>query len=231
VLALAQSADAELLFAGCEGGDVRVWRGRATRSLRGHTGPVRALATARSGTDEEEDPPLYSAGDDGTVRAWRPRGGVCVAVLRPGGERAAARGAPPPPPVWSLALSRDGGTLYAGCDDGGIAVWQPLQRAAAGTLQGHAGAVRALALARDDTALFSAGEDRAIRAWAPATGACTRVLRGHTFTILALALSRDGATLYSGSWDHTLRVVRAGGARLPMRRANCAPLTRSHRRP
>jgi WD40 repeat protein len=207
VLALAQSASGELLFAGCEGGDVRVWRGRSTRTLRGHAGPVRALAAERGAADEpaaDADPLLYSAGDDGAVRVWRCGEGACVATLR--GAR--GPGGTAPPPLWSLALSRDGDTLYAGADDGSIAVWQTRQRAAAGAMRGHTGAVRALVLSRDDAVLYSAGEDRDIRAWTAATGQCTLQLRGHAFTVLALALSRDGAALYSGSWDHTLRVVR-----------------------
>jgi WD40 repeat protein len=222
VLSLVQSEDGELLFAGTETGDVRCWKGRVTRTLKGHTGPVRALAASRvaPGDAAEADPLLYSAGDDGTIRAWRAADGTCVSVLRPRGGGGASGSGRPPPTVWCLALSRDGETLYAGADDGGIGVWQPRQRAAAGTLAGHVGAVRALALARDDAALFSAGEDRVIRRWAPDTGDCTAILKGHTFTVLALALSRDGATLYSGSWDHTLRVVRA--LRVLTLRVHCA---------
>ena len=213
VLAVAQSADGELLFAGTESGDVRVWQGAKTRVLRAHVGPVRALATARREFDgtAPSDSPLYSAGDDGVIRAWTGAGHAqpqrraeLSAQQQPAGAA--------PPALWCLALSRDGEALYAGGEDGSIAVWQPRALAQAGCLRAHAGAVRALALSRDDASLFSAGEDRLIRRWSPGSGQVVAVLRGHNFCVLALALSRDGRTLYSGSWDHSLRVwgVEAG---------------------
>lgn len=213
VLALTQSADCELLFAGTESGLVRVWHGAKTRVLRGHSGPVRGLATPRRDfsaavsprhAPHTHDAPLYSAGDDGTIRMWTGTSASmakCALVMAPrvpSGRKL--------PGLWCLALSRDGGTLYAGGDDGVIAVWHPLADAHVGQLQGHSGAVRALALSRDDNSLFSCGEDRVIRRWAPGSGECVQQLRGHTFTVLALALSRDGEMLYSGGWDHTLRL-------------------------
>jgi len=225
VLSLAQSADCELLFAGTESGLIRVWHGAKTRTLRGHTGPVRGLATPRRdfsavasprAAPHTHDAPLYSAGDDGSIRMWTGTSAAvakCAAVLVPRGAvvSSSANGAKAaskkgPPALWCIVLSRDGTTLYAGGDDGGIAVWHPLDGAHVGHLAAHTGAVRALALSRDDASLFSCGEDRVIRRWAPTEGECVQQLRGHTFTVLALALSRDGRTLYSGGWDHTLRV-------------------------
>ena len=214
VYSLAQSADGEFVFAGTEE-SLLVFRGSRSRGLRGHAGAVRALACPRVPLSErrEHDCDVYSCGDDGTVRGWSAETGACELVLSPGGdEEEPASPGRPPPPLWCLALSRDGETLYSGSEEGGICVWQVGTRSAVGALeQAHSGAIRALVLSRCDGFLFTSGEDRCIRRWSVSPGSerapfCSLVLRGHGFSVLALALSRCGKLLFSASWDHTLRV-------------------------
>jgi WD40 repeat protein len=152
----------------------------------------------------------YQLGDDGAVRVWRCGEGACVATLR--GAR--GQGGAAPPPLWSLALSRDGDTLYAGADDGSIAVWQTRQRVAAGAMRGHTGSVRALVLSRDDATLYSAGEDRDIRGWAANTGQCVLQLRGHANNVTDVAWSPDDALLATASLDNYVFIWDATGVRV-----------------
>ena len=118
------------------------------------------------------------------MRSWETRNGECHLIFE--GHTGAVR---------SLALSKDGHTLWSASEDRTIRGWRAIpgtRRSSGQRARGRCGRAR-----RD-----------------AATGACTATLTGHAFTVLTLALGRDaGGTLYSGSWDHTIRAWRcADGA-------------------
>ena len=80
VLALAFGVDGSLLFAGLDGGLVRVFdalTGAALRDLAGHGGSVRAIAVSPDART------MASADDDGAVRIWDVAAGVDIRAIRP----------------------------------------------------------------------------------------------------------------------------------------------------
>ncbi|WP_250400205.1 AAA family ATPase [Streptomyces cellostaticus] len=103
------------LVSGDDTGEIRYWDVGARRSLtvlRGHTGPVLALAplTRRNGRSG-----LVSAGEDGQIRLWDMSDGSLLQVL-PG----------PVNPVLALAATGEAGTtplLAAAGGDGTLRLW------------------------------------------------------------------------------------------------------------
>ena len=79
-LSLAYSRDGSWLAAGTDEDVILIWRtsNRAyTRTLRGHTGSVRAVAWSPTTNNV-----FASGSDDGTVRLWNPNNGINYAILR-----------------------------------------------------------------------------------------------------------------------------------------------------
>lgn len=114
---------------------------------------------------------------------------------------------------FALALSNDGGTLAAGCDDGTLRVYDLRQQDPAATvriLMGHTGWVMALKFSPDGRTLLSGCDDGTARVWdlaVPNPHATVRVLRGHRDVIRALALSADGRTLVTSGDDEMIACV------------------------
>lgn len=108
--------------------------------------------------------------------------------------------------IWSLAITKEGGTLVSGSADRTVHIWDlktgKLQR----TLSGHADWVYAVALSQTDKdpILATGSRDNTIKLWQLSTGQMIKTLTGHTSTVRCLAI--HGQILVSGSWDQTLRV-------------------------
>jgi WD40 repeat protein len=130
---------------------------RPLATLRGHRGPVQALAFSPDGRT------LASGGGLTRILAecklWDvPTGAARAALI---GHNGAVR---------VLAFSPDGRLLASGGFDGTIRLWDAVTGEPRGTLGGHAEEVSALAFARDGGTLASAGYDRTVRLWDVATG-------------------------------------------------------------
>ncbi len=184
--------------------------------LRGHQGPVRALAYAPGDVRT-----LASAGDDGTARLWNPLTGQNWATFRayPAGGHA-------------LAFSPDGGLLATGDRDATVCLWDvALQRQWAHLRMRRPGAVSALAFTPDGATLLAgsqydevggsgllqsfsvgAGEDAEHIPWPGGVG--------------RLVLSGGGEVIVAGSrrW-HVTRLAHGTWARLPPVRRFRAPIT------
>jgi WD40 repeat protein len=139
-------------------------RGSGIVKLKGHTGPVSAVAFGQL-TDGRVI--LASAGDDGNVCLWDP-----VAAKRLGGPQTGHTGW-----VSAVAFGRlnDGRVILASAgQDGTIRRWDPVTGEPFGSpLTGHTGDVRTLAfsyLADRRVLLASGGVDNTVRLWDPATG-------------------------------------------------------------
>jgi WD40 repeat protein len=156
------------------------------QTLRGHTGPLRALVVGKDGV-------VYSASADSTVRIWSGEDGSPLHTL----ERHTH-------PVTCLAVGSDG-TVYSGSEDTTICVWSHGRGESRliHTLEGHDDTVRSLALSNSCT-LYSASEDTTIQVWSTVDGSHVGTLLGHTELVNAVAVGADG-TVYSGSNDSTLR--------------------------
>jgi cytochrome c len=165
--------------------------------LRGHGGPVRALAVSADGTA------LVSGSFDNSAILWSLRGNTAVEVLR------LHEGA-----VNAVAFLGNGRLVTAG-DDGRIALWTPGKTAPDRVLAGHAGPIAAIAASPDGAALASASWDRTVRLW-PLGGGAPRVLEGHEQNVNGVAFTADGSALVSVGYDATMRIWPVSGQASPV---------------
>ncbi len=168
----------------------------AWAQLRGHGGPVRALAIAPDGMR------ALSGSFDASAIRWSLAGNAAEQVLR------FHEGA-----VNAVAFLPDGRMVTSG-EDARIAIWRPGTMAPSTLLAGHGAPVVALAVSPDGTMLASASWDHTARVWplAEADGV-PRVLEGHAQNVNGIAFTPDGRSLVTAGYDTTLRIwPLAGGA-------------------
>jgi cytochrome c len=161
--------------------------GAALAQLRGHGGPVRALAISPDGTT------AVSGSFDSSAIRWSLVRNAAEQVLRFHGSA-----------VNAVAITPDGRTVTAG-EDGRIAIWPPGATAPATVLEGHTAPIVALAVSPDGKTLASASWDRTIRVW-PIAGGPPRVIEVHQQNVNGVAFTPDGKSLVSASYDFTVRI-------------------------
>jgi cytochrome c len=161
--------------------------------LRGHGGPVRALAVSADGSEA-----LSGSFDSSAIR-WSLTRNNAEQVLRFHDDA-----------VNAVALLADGRAVTGGAD-GRIALWSPGRSAPDAVLQGHTAPVVALAVSADGTMLASAAWDNTVRVW-PVAGGAPRVLEGHSQNVNGVAFTPDGKAVVSASYDLTLRIWPLDGA-------------------
>jgi len=166
----------------------------AQAQLRGHGGPVRALAISPDGTQ------AVSGSFDTAAIRWSLKRNVAEQVMR---FHDAA--------VNAVAWLKDGRIATAG-GDAHIAIWTPGKPAPDAVLDGHKGPIVDLAVSPDGRWLASASWDRTVRLW-PLAGGAPRVLEGHTQNVNGVAFTGDGKQVISAGYDATLRLwPLAGGS-------------------
>jgi cytochrome c len=166
--------------------------GAALAQMRGHGGPVRALAVSADGKS------VVSGSFDTTVIRWSLAKQTAEQVLR------FHEGA-----VNAVALLGDGRVATAG-EDRRIAIWNPGADQPSAILGGHEGPIASLAVAPDGRTLASASWDRTVRVW-PLAGGEPRVLTGHQDNVNGIAFLPDGR-LVSAGYDASVRVWPEGNA-------------------
>jgi cytochrome c len=159
----------------------------AHAQLRGHGGPVRALAISADGTT------AVSGSFDSSAIRWSLNRNAALQVLR-FHESA----------VNAVAFAPDGRIVTAG-EDARIGVWRPDSTAPAIVFEGHSAPIVGLAISRDGTSFASASWDRTIRLWS-LVGGQPRVLEGHSQNVNGVAFSPDGKSLVSAGYDATVRI-------------------------
>ena len=159
----------------------------ANAQLRGHGGPVRALAISPDGSH------AISGSFDTSAIRWSLERNVAEQVLR------FHDGA-----VNAVAWLKDGRIVTAGAD-AHIAIWTQGKSEPDRVLDGHTGPIVALALSSDDTTLASASWDHTVRLWPLNVGA-PRVLEGHSQNVNGVAFAPNGGELVSAGYDATLRI-------------------------
>ncbi len=168
--------------------------GPAAAQLRGHGGPVRAVAVSADGTK------VISGSFDTSAICWSLPRGAAEQVLR------FHDGA-----VNAVAFLKDGRVATAGMDRR-IAIWRPGEQAPSTVLSGHSGPIVSLAVSPDGKLLASSSWDRTVRIW-PLAGGQPRVLKGHRDNANGVAFSPDGRSLVTAGYDLTVRIwPLAGGA-------------------
>ena len=159
----------------------------AQAQLRGHGGPVRALAISPDGTH------AVSGSFDTSAIRWSLALNVAEQVLRLHDDA-----------VNAVAYLKDGRIVTAGAD-ARIAIWTPGQQQPDKILNGHSGPIARVAVSPDNTMLASASWDRTIRLW-PLNGGEPRVLEGNTQNANGVAFSPDGSSVVSAGYDATVRI-------------------------
>jgi WD40 repeat protein/Leucine-rich repeat (LRR) protein len=154
-----------------------------TRIIRGHTGPVTAVAFSADGEK------LFSAGLDGSVRESD------VETGEPNVTRGGKSG------IHSLAITGNGETLAWGSSE--AVLWEPKE---IHFLKGHSGLVTAVALTKEGKLLASGSEDKTIKLWDVPAATERTTLKGHTQRITGLAFSPDGKIVASASADGTIKL-------------------------
>ena len=161
--------------------------GPAQAQLRGHGGPVRALAISADGKT------AVSGSFDTSAIRWSLTRNAAEQVLR--FHQSA---------VNAVALTPDGHIVTGGAD-GKIALWLPGSSAPEKVLDGHVAPVVSLAVSPDGALLASASWDRTIRLW-PLKGGEPRLLEDHQQNVNGVAFTPDGKALVSAAYDLTLRI-------------------------
>lgn len=164
----------------------------AGQELRGHGGPVRALAIASDGKT------AISGSFDSSAIRWSLTRNAAEQVLRFHDSA-----------VNAVAILPDGRNVTAG-EDGRIALWRAGEQQPAAVLEGHKAPVVALALSPDGKTLASASWDGTVRLW-PLTGGEARVLEGHSQNVNGVAFTADGGAVVSAGYDATVRIWPLGG--------------------
>jgi len=159
----------------------------ANAQLRGHGGPVRALAVSPDGKG------LMSGSFDTSAIRWSLERNAAEDVLR------FHDGA-----VNAVVLLRDGRAATGG-EDARIAIWSPGERMPRTVLEGHQAPVAALAVSGDGRFLASASWDHTVRLW-PIGGGRSRVFAGHSQNVNGVAFTPDGRTVVTAGYDATLRI-------------------------
>jgi cytochrome c len=159
----------------------------AHAQLRGHGGPVRALAVSPDGQT------AVSGSFDTSAILWSLTANAARQVLR-FHESA----------VNAAAVAPDG-RLVTGGEDGKVAVWRPGEDKPSAVLQGHTAPIVSVAVSPDGSTVASASWDRTVRL-SPLNGGEARVLEGHNQNVNGVAFMPDGRALVSAGYDLTVRV-------------------------
>jgi cytochrome c len=162
-------------------------RPSAHAQLRGHGGPIRALAVSADGTTA-----LSGSFDTSAIR-WSLRDNLAEQVLRLH-ESA----------VNAVAILDDARMVTAGAD-AIVGIWTPGKPAPDAILKGHEGPIAALAVSPDGAILASASWDRTVRLW-PLAGGPPIVLKGHQQNVNGVAFAPDGTAMVSAGYDATVRI-------------------------
>ena len=159
----------------------------AHAQLRGHGGPVRAVAVSGDGKT------AVSGSFDTSAIRWSLERDTAEQVLRFHDTA-----------VNAVTMLPDGRVATAS-QDGRIGVWRAGEDRPGTVYEGHQAPVVALAVSRDGRTLASASWDRTVRLW-PLGGGEPRVLEGHEGNVNGVAFTPDGRAVVSAGYDLTIRI-------------------------
>lgn len=163
------------------------------QELRGHGGPVRALALSADGAA------AISGSFDQSAIIWDPAKGVALAVLR------LHQGS-----VNAVAALPDGRFVSAG-EDGRVAFWSADGQELLHATRVHDAPISALAVAPGGSALATAAWDGEARLLDVRDGRTLRTLRGHKGNVNGVAFLAGGRIATAG-YDGLVRIHDADGA-------------------
>jgi WD40 repeat protein/serine/threonine protein kinase len=202
---------------------------------RAHHGFIQAVAYSPDGTM------LASAGFDGSIRLWEPKGGELLRVLlghmsfvaalawSPDGKYLASAGWDPKVRLWDIASGRQlqirefpfnrvyglawapSGKMLAVAEQDGAVHVWDLRSDRFKTYAGHTGNANTVAWSPGGATLASGGRDGVIRLWDIASDKPGPTLEGHKKAVTQVAWSADGVLASCGQ-DGTVRLWDAAMA-------------------
>jgi cytochrome c len=159
----------------------------AQAELKGHGGPVRAIAVSDDGRS------VLSGSFDTSAIRWSLVTEFAEQVLRFHSDA-----------VNAVAFLKDGRMVTAGAD-ARIAIWTAGRQQPDRVFDGHRAPIVSLAVSPDGTRLASASWDHTVRLWSLVDGT-QRVLEGHTQNVNGVAFAPDGRSLVSVGYDLRVRI-------------------------
>ncbi len=137
---------------------------------------------------------LASAGQDGRVILWDPKGDLVLSLKGHAGG------------VMNLAFSLDGKRLASASKDGTVRLWDARTGQAIKTFLGHGDLVTSVAFSPDGKFLVSASLDKTIKLWDATTAKASPIFKGqHARPVESVAWSADGKRIFSR--DRTEKLV------------------------
>ncbi|MGZ8939028.1 MAG: WD40 repeat domain-containing serine/threonine protein kinase, partial [Limisphaerales bacterium] len=158
-------------------------------ALRGHTGPILAVAYSPDGRR------IVTGSADKTARVWDAETGQESFPLE--GHTASVR---------SVAFSRDGQRIVTGSWDRTVRVWDAATGRHLRSIAANGKEVFSVAFSPDGQRIVSGGQEEKARVWDANSGNELFALEGHTNLVWAVAFSEDGQRIVTGSWDETAKV-------------------------
>jgi WD40 repeat protein len=201
VLSLA-FAGKDLLWSGGDDATVRVWdlgTGLEVACLRGHEGPVHALAAPSDGKT------VTSTSADATcvwdAYRWELLGN------RPGAPGAGTASVRSPDTKYLVKAAEDDRIGVFAAESGvELRSWEGHEEPFNFGWGRYGATPRCFAFTRDGRLLISGAEDQTVRVWDFATGEAIACHRGHHGTIRSVAVAPDQAVIASGSDDRSIRL-------------------------
>ena len=204
--AIALSADQKLFAIARGDNSIQIAQaadGKITKTLTGHSAPVKGLAFSPDGTK------LYSASADKSLRGWNLADGALLWQ------------AESPAPMRDLAINKDGTLAVTAEEDNKLRVWstapeqkkgedgKPVPIAPVRELAGHGKAVASVALVLPaGTQVLSGSEDGTVRVWDLNSGNQVRSMN-HGGVVTDVAASADGKAFASTSTANTAKLWNA----------------------
>jgi WD40 repeat protein len=177
--------------------DLREWEfdylnslfNRNHKTLRGHTGFVRAVTFDNDGSR------VFSGSSDKTVKVWDAKTGKVKLTL--GGHQG---------DVNDVAYSSVLNAVVSGSDDRTVRLWDADTGALINSMLGHTEFVAAVAFNPDGSRIASGSDDMTVKLWDANTQTLITTLHGHSDFVAAVTFSPDGRRIASGSDDTTIKL-------------------------
>jgi len=159
------------------------------RALRGHTGPILAVAYSSDGRR------IVTGSADKTARVWDAETGQESFQLE--GHTDSVR---------SVAFSRDGQRIVTGSWDRTVRVWEAATGRPLRSIVANGKEVFSVVFSPDGQRIVTGGQEEKARVWDAISGNELFPLEGHSNLVWAVAFSEDGQRIITGSWDQTAKV-------------------------
>jgi len=160
-------------------------------TLRGHSGPVVALACSADGKR------LASGGEDGAAWLWDMSSGQGRALIRASQTK-----------IKSVAFAAGGQTLMLAQEDGTLIAWDVAKDKARSTIHTKQASLTSMAISPDAQQLAVA-IGAGIEVWDLGSAKLLAILREPDYVVYTLSFSPDGQTLAFGNNDGSVRLWKA----------------------